>query len=134
MKRLFLALSLLAIGSVSYAGQGQSNALKVSSGTYLNVQGFGNNSGNFVQGIAVADSSFTVSAPVDGLNGMAVYLTTGTGIVIPTSSTVSGSVSITGTPAVTVTGPVSQSGVFQVEPGSNTFRAAIENTVPVTNQ
>ncbi len=91
MKRLLLAAFILTIGGLARAAT--IGPVAISSGTsFYNVDVSSIAATLRVrQNIVIADpSSNTGLAPVDPLNGLAVYLTTGTVGVIPTSSSVSG--------------------------------------------
>jgi hypothetical protein len=77
MKKLLMVFGLITLPGIIYAGgQGTATSLTVSSGTFMKIQLFGNNGGSNTQAIAIADSSYPVTAPVDSVQGLTVNLAT----------------------------------------------------------
>lgn len=105
MKKLVSALPFLFLGGLSYAGTGGFTGLQVSSGTFQAISTYVNADGGNRQAVVFGDRISSATVPVDALNGMAVYLTTSS-VVIPTSSTVSGTIN------------AAQSGTWTVQPGN----------------
>lgn len=125
MKKLLKGFLILAgFCGPLWAGQGVGGSLTVSSGTFKPIQGFNNNSGNFVQGVAVADSSYTVTAPVDPVTGLMVSLGTSTANGIGSLSAGTNNIGTVNGSTVAIAGPlaVTQSGAWTVNPGTGTYQ------------
>jgi hypothetical protein len=130
MKKLLMAFGLLTLPGIIYAGgQGTADTLTVSSGTFKKIGGFSNNGGNFIQAMAVADSSYPVTAPVDSIQGLTVNLATSS-LTTATAVKVDGS-AVTQPISGTVTS--NQGAVYAVNGGTITVKIdGSSNTVQIT--
>lgn len=128
MKKIFAGLfALVGFSSPLWAGQGAPGSLTVSSGTFKAIRGFNDNAGGFVQAIAVTDSSYTVTAPVDPVTGLVVSLGTSTASGIGSLSAGAANVGTVNGSTVGVVGvggtfPSPQSGAWSVNPGTGTYQ------------
>jgi len=84
MRRLFIALSILTTGTLAYAAGGNTS-LVVSSGTYLGIDLYQNDTGNNRQAIVIGDRVSSATVRVDPLTGITVNIATST---LTTSSAV----------------------------------------------